>query len=170
MRAEEVARAADTAFAIRLQRLACPSTPAGTCPAMGVYDCDYCHDQYVESHRQSCPSTPRGTCVAIADWEYWNHDYPYCVYCHGDPPRTARREPAAVYAGCDNTETTWRCECTCTCGSPSGHPGLCAVVKNAAPTAAPPPAAGAGLPTWRVLLELDMWGDVWRDVARLAAP
>jgi hypothetical protein len=94
MRAEEVARAADIAFAVRLQRLACPSTPAGTCPAMEVYDCSYCYDQYVESHRQSCPSTPRGTCVAIADWEYWNHDYPYCVYCHDDPPRTARREPA----------------------------------------------------------------------------
>ena len=51
---------------------------------MEVYDCSYCHDEYVESHRQSCPSTPRGTCVAVADWEYWNHDYPYCDYCHDD--------------------------------------------------------------------------------------
>ena len=231
MRAEEVARAADITFAVRLQRLACPSTPAGTCPAMEVYDCDYCHDVYVESHRQSCPSTPRGTCIAIADWDHWNHgDPPYCTFCHDDPPRTARRERADVCAGCDNLETTWRCECTCACGSPSGHPGLCAAARTAAPTTAtadvtpaaqdrrgqplqhgprdveafwadpanedlwdfgvrfPNPSSaaparvgdpgaaparlepGAGLPTWRVLLELDAWGDVWRDVTRLARP
>ena len=186
MRAEEVARAADTAFAVRVQRLACPSTPAGTCPAMEVYDCNYCHDVYVESHRQRCPSTPRGTCTAIADWDHWNRGDPlYCTFCHDDPPRTARRELADVCAGCDNTETTWRCECTCACGSPSGHPGLCAAaacggggvwrLRRAAPARVDNPgtaparlAPGTGLPTWRVLLELDAWGDIWRDAARLA--
>jgi hypothetical protein len=129
IRAEEVARAADVAFALRQQQLRCPSTPPGTCPAMGAYDCDYCHDMYVDSHAPA----------ATAD----------------------------VCAGCDNTDATWRCECTCTCGSPHGHPELCAAALNAAPAAAPPSTAGASLPTWRVLQLLDAWRDVWRDVVRL---
>ena len=158
LRAEEVARAADAAFALRQQKLRCPSTLPGTCPATGVHDCDYCHDLYVDSSRQRCPSTPRGTCPAMSASDYWDYDYPYCDYCHDQHvDRRAPETPADVCARCDNSEATWRCECTCACGSPHGHPGLCATALDATPAAAATPAADAGLATWRVVPLLEAW-------------
>jgi hypothetical protein len=119
MRAREIARAADAAFAMRLRRQRCPSTSLGTCPALGVYDCDYCLDLYVDSH------APAASTV--------------------------------VCAGCDNTDGAWRCECTCTCGSPHGHRGLCAITLDATPADAVPPTDGADLATWRVVQMLEAW-------------
>ena len=152
IRVEEVARAADVAFALRQQRLRCPSTPPGTCPATGVYDCDYCHDLYVDSIRQRCPSTPRGTCPAMSAFDYWDYDYPYCDYRHDPACRqhVAKSAPTALVELCirgGNPKATWRYDGTCTCGSPRGHPRLCAAEPDATPANATPPTTGAGLPT-----------------------
>jgi hypothetical protein len=119
IRPEDVARAADAAFALRRRRLRCPSAPPGTCPALGVYDYDYCFDLYAESQ--------------------------------------ALAAPTIVCTGCGNTDAAWRCDCTCICGCPHGHPGLCATAPDAMPANAVTPTTGVALATWRVVPLLEAW-------------
>jgi hypothetical protein len=88
--------------------------------------------------RMQCPSTPPGTCPAM---DVYDCGYCFDLYVYSQAPVAPERYEGA-----------------CTCGSPRGHPGLCATEPDTATaTDAAPPATGARLPTWRVILMLEAW-------------